>query len=660
MGFRLRLALLTCVAAACAADPAWTSLDRAYRSLAARDFEAAIAGFEEAIRIDPGRAAVRKDLAYTLLKIGENERARNEFEHAMRLDPADVTAALEYAFLAYETKRQADARRVFDKLRKTGNATAEQAFQNIDRPLAEGIARWRRAVELAPDRYSGHEELARLAEQRDELDLAARHFRRAWELRPGHRRFLLDLGRVLRTGGHAEMAQAALLAASRGPESHVAEAARELLPERYPWVYEFRQALDLDSTNVALRRELAWLLLEMGHKEEAEREFAAVIAAQPDDEWSLAQLGFLLLARNQVAEAMPMLERALASADDELSDRVRETLKLPKTLKRRENTPRAQASLEALELAQRSLDAGYLKDAIKYLRIAHENDPLDFSVMLKLGWTYNILKDDREAVEWFRLARRAPDKDIASQASRAFGNLRPQFARSRTTAWALPFYSSRWGEAFTYAQIRTELMPKWAVRPYISLRFAGDTQRASGFNPAFLSEKAVIAAAGLATNAWHGLRAWGEAGSAISYAGQNGRGGRDIRGGVAWARGFGHNIGGSKRGLFAEDATDLVYVSRFDNDTILYSQNRGGYTLFPSGPAQLQITWSANFTRDVRGFQWANTFETGPGLRLKLASLPTPLTLTVDALDGRHTVLDGTRSPRYKDLRIGLWYAITH
>jgi hypothetical protein len=47
-------------------------------------------------------------------------------------------AALEFAFLAFETKQPIEARRVFDKLRKTGTPatrkTAEQAFQNIDAP----------------------------------------------------------------------------------------------------------------------------------------------------------------------------------------------------------------------------------------------------------------------------------------------------------------------------------------------------------------------------------------------------------------------------------------------------------------------------------------------------------------------------------------------
>src|SRR3712207_7339268 len=44
----------------------------------------------------------------------------------------------------------------------------------------------------------------------------------------------------------------------------------------------------------------------------------------------------------------------------------------------------------------------------------------------------------------------------------------PQFARVRTTAWVFPFYSSRWRDVFTYAQVQAEYMPQWRVRPYIS------------------------------------------------------------------------------------------------------------------------------------------------------------------------------------------------
>jgi cytochrome c-type biogenesis protein CcmH/NrfG len=77
-------------------------------------------------------------------------------------------------------------------------ATAERAFQNIDRPLAEGIARWTQAIQLGADNFSAHFELATLAEQRDELELAAQHYEKAWRLIPDRRSVLVDLGRVLK------------------------------------------------------------------------------------------------------------------------------------------------------------------------------------------------------------------------------------------------------------------------------------------------------------------------------------------------------------------------------------------------------------------------------------------------------------------------------
>src|SRR5579872_2607881 len=178
------LSLVIAVAAGQSTDPAYKYLQQAYDALRQKNYDQAIAGFQQAIARAPDRSSIRKDLAYTLLKIGENEAARDQFAEAMRLDPADEHVALEYAFLCYETKEQAVARRIFDRIRKSGNATAEQAFENIDRPLREGIDRWQRALAMSPDNFSAHQELARLAEQRDQLDLAAEQYEKAWRLKP--------------------------------------------------------------------------------------------------------------------------------------------------------------------------------------------------------------------------------------------------------------------------------------------------------------------------------------------------------------------------------------------------------------------------------------------------------------------------------------------
>ena len=215
-----------------------------------------------------------------------------------------------------------------------------------------------------------------------------------------------DLGRTWKSLNRVEDASAALLAASRGGEPRAAEMARELLPDRYPYVSEFRRALEVDTGNVELRRELAYLLLRMDRQAEAEQEFWVLARTATDAMLSASQLGFLLIARGDAAAAMPLLERVLAGPDEDLANRVRAVLRIPQVL--RPCISDKPASIDAKLMAGRSMKAGYMKDALKYLQVAHEAEPADFSVMLRMGWAYNILHEDGQAVRWLDLAAAAP------------------------------------------------------------------------------------------------------------------------------------------------------------------------------------------------------------------------------------------------------------
>lgn len=661
------LATLCGLALAQNPDPAYQALQGAYDALRLKNYDAAIAGFEHAISIAPDRASIRKDLAYTLLKIGENEAARDQFGEAMRIDPADQHVALEYAFLCYETKQQAIARRVFDRIRKTGDATAEQAFQNIDRPLADGIARWTKALEVSPDNFSAHQELATLAEQRDELELAAEHYEKAWRLRPDERSLMLDLGRVWKLLGRNEPANSILLAASRGGQPRVAEKARELLPSRYPYAYEFEKALELDPKNFELRREYAYLLLQMNKSDDAERQFLILHDAAPKDLLTAAQLGFLKLKRGDREGAQPLFDQVLQGNDQELADRVREALKLPPALKSG-SASSLQSSGDAKALGEKSMKAGYLNDALKYLTMANEQDPDDYGVMLKLGWVNNMLHDDREAIEWFEEASKSPDSSVSTEAKQAYDNLAPQFELFRTTVWMFPMFSTRWHDAFGYGQIKTEIkLGKLPIHPYLSTRFVGDVRGTteSTLGPQYLSETSFIFGVGVATTPWHALTSWFEAGAAVKYLASRTDVGAiipDYRGGVSYAKGFGHLLGASK-GLYFETNDDAVFVSRFENDLLLYSQNRAGYTFAQSeglGGLQAQIYWNGNATMDRLRQYWANFAETGPGLRFKFRSLPKSMLFSLNFLRGAYIINEyNPRGPNFWDLRAGLWYAFT-
>jgi tetratricopeptide (TPR) repeat protein len=648
-------------------DPVYAPLEKAYEALRAKNYDSAIAGFREAIVIAPERPSVRKDLAYVLLKVGETEAARDQFAEALRLDPGDDRTALEYAFLCYESVQpgqQIIARRTFDRLRNTENRTtaavASSAFENIDRPLREGIERWSKAVELSPANFSGHETLARLLELRDQPAAAAEQYARAWHLRPDRRGLLVDLGRTLNAAGqedrathevratdHDDDALAALLAASRGGEPRVAEEARELLPKRYPYVYEFQHALALDPSNIGLRRELAYLHLEMSNRAEAAHEFEALLKEAPDDTAAAAEL------------------RLLRSKPANSPVRDWEGLRTP-----RPDSDTVDPAAEPKILGEKSLEKGYLKDALKYLQIAHENDPLDFEVMLKLGWTYNLLNDDAQAIRWFDLAQSSPDPKTAAEAAKAYRNLQPAQERFRTTVWAFPMFSTRWHDAFAYAQIKTELhLPRWFVHPYASVRFIGDSQGAlnvANLGPQYLSERGVILALGASTVPWHGANAWFEAGEMLRYSPSANDAGRlvpDYRGGVSFTRGIGGLLARGGHGLFAETNDDGIFVSRFGNDTLLYSQNRAGYTLRSRekfGSLHAQVYWNGNATVDVLRQYWANYVETGPGVRFRFEEWRVPLRFSVDAMRGAYLVnLGNPRRPNFNDVRVGIWYAFT-
>jgi tetratricopeptide (TPR) repeat protein len=680
---RLSFALALCAATAPIAhaqtpgdseNRAYQALAQAYQALAQKDYDSAIDLFRKGLAQQSNNAAAHKDLAYTLLKAGENADARDEFEAAMRLNPADETAALEYAFLAFETKKPIEARRMFYRLRYKGSAatraTAEQAFQNIDKPLADGIARWQQALARAPNpndlsTFSAHWELAQLAELRDELPLAAEQFEICRKLKPQLPELLLILARVWQQLNRLDEAHAALLAASRSSDSRTGELALEQMAcsaqgngsplctvqnaPRYPYPYEFLDALKLDPENVSLRRELAFLYLAMHDDRKAIEQFEQVLAIDPKDRLARRQLDGLLGLKTRSADnAAPSPAQTGASADS-----------------------------HAKNMGLKSFKLGYMHDAIKYLRQAHEEDPADAQVMLKLCWAYNLSNDDADAKPCFDRVRHADDPQVAAEAAKAFhalnGDVPPQ-----TTLWALPMFSSRWMDLFTYSQLKRTLPLPWTkvnklVSFYLSARFMGDIRGEvpTAFGAGYLSESSLIFGAGVSSKTWHRLTGWAEAGESVNYLPSRHDEGYaipDYRGGVNFAKGFGQLLGSNTPGLFYETTADAIYVSRFDKDWMFYSQHRAGRTFHAWDKTRAQLLMNVNFVGDIKSQYWANTVEIGPGAKVHLPGMRPNVYLSADFLRGFY--LRGDYYPpcalkgcapqsSYNDLRVSFWYAFT-
>ncbi len=642
--------------------PGGADVNRAYQSLAQKDYDSAIELFRQALAKEPGNAGVHKDLAYTLLKAGENADARDEFESALKLNPNDESAALEYAFLCYETKKQIEARRTFNRLRHNGSAatrvTAQQAFQNIDRPLADGIARWKEALARATNpnelpMFSAHWELAQLAELRDELPLAAEQYEICRRLKPTVEEFLLDLARVWQQINRIDDAGAALLAASRCQDSRTAELALDQLDPRYPYPYEFLNAIKLDPQNVRLRRELGFLYLAMHEQREAMEQFEQVLVIEPHDELSREQLDALRgVKRTPQTSVLPATPGATVESAASAS------------------ASGASSAGYAKSMGMKSLKLGYIPDAIKYLQRAHEDDPEDAEVVLDLAWAYNAAKRNEEALECFDEARHSDNAGVASEATKAFHNLNGDPV-AQTTVWVMPMFSTRWKDGFTYGQIKRTIPLPWLgtannlISFYVSMRFDGDVKSGlpQGVAPLYFSENALIFGAGVSSRPWHHITGWAEAGEALDYLPGKTNAGRaiaDYRGGINVAKGFGNLLGGNHAGYFYETTADGIYVSRFDKDWLLYWQQRSGRTFRAWGNTFAQALFNLNFTQDVKRQYWANTVEMGPGIKFHPPGMPPNAYLSADFLRGVYTNNAGNpRGPNYYDFRVSVWYAIT-
>ena len=150
---------------------------------------------------------------------------------------------------------------------------------------AKVISAAQKALELDPELAEAHARLADVYQEQFRWSDAEAEYKRALELKPNDAPTHLAFAVWLDCQGRTEEA----VAWSRR--------ARELDP------------LGTDS------RTLGWILIHARHYDEATHELRSVLALRPDDAQALWYLGFVLIAKGQSEEAIPVLEKALSVSD---------------------------------------------------------------------------------------------------------------------------------------------------------------------------------------------------------------------------------------------------------------------------------------------------------------------------------------------------------
>lgn len=422
------------------------------------------------------------------------------------------------------------------------------------------------------------------------------------------------------------------------------------------WMEAVRKRPDADTVH----EELARLAEERDELELAEKHYSEAFRLKPAKRHFLLNLASVRERLGKRIEAYAAWLAALDSPDVRTSERARErmpkgepppeAIALAKAYAAPAPPPVRKGELSAIDMADRSFQLGYLRDALSYYEMAEKANPGNPQVALRLGWTHHMLGDNRAAYAWFGKAKQAADPKISAEARQAWRNLRPEQAAVRPTIWIVPMYSTRWQSAFAYGQVKAEFRAgRLPFRPYATLRFAGDSGAPN--LPVPLSERAFTPALGLAMKPWKRISAWAEAGGNIG----NTRG-PDARAGIHHARGFGHLLGAETPGAFYLIESGVNYASRFGHNVMFATQNRFGYT---SG--RIQAGWLFGASADTRREYWANFLEFGPSVRLSIPGLPAGMVVSAEFVRGRNFFNEfNPRRADYWDLRVGLLYAFTY
>ena len=606
-------------------------LNSAYQHLRNKNYETAIALFQQAVKLDPSEVRAYRELGFTYKKMGEAAKAADAFEAYAKARPEDVDNRMDLAYAYAETQRDAQALEMFRYVQKRGNPAqieqARQAYRNVEQPLLDEIARWNQAVTADPRNIDAREALAEAYRRHGDREQAIAQFQELRARVPSRTNHLLTLAELFT--GRPE-ANAYYLLAWRSPDPRVAAAGREGLRDRYPYGPEFEKALELEPWQNAVRKEVAYLYLQLNRPKDALPHFQWLAKHDPNDEQSLRQLEDLRVT--------------LGLAQESTNQQAR----------------------RHRELGYASLAKSYLPAAAAEFEAVHRLEPGDDEAVLQLGYIYNQLKRDAEALRWFRVAGESSNAVVARKARVAIHNLTQSNRKAITTLWAMPFWSTRFDSAFGYGQIKTEWRnARLPFRPYLSMRMIGDSRtRTGGTRPQILSDDGVVVAAGLQARLARNVFAWGEAGNAISGLRERPRGLQrsepDYRGGVAFAKTWGPSLFQDEPGRFVETTLDGVYLSRFGHNVIGYAQTKAGYQLPKIRGVFQQPFLAVNLVHDIRGDYFNHLLEVGPGYRVGLDQFKR-FSVYLAALHGVYTS-KGSRMqlagrPNYWDVRLVLWYA---
>ena len=256
------------------------------------EFEAALAGYDRAIALNPGYAHALCNRGVVLQLLRRFEAAVASFDRTIALDPGDCLAHFNRAAVLLELKRPEEA-----------------------------LASYDRAIEIKPDYVEAHCNRANVLAELDGQEAALAGYDRSLEINPSFYHAYMGRGTLRQKRKQWEAALGDYeRAVDISPQSAEAHAARGMA---LTLVRRWESALDSFSKAMALKPELGethagrgFLFAALNRNEEAKASFDAAIALKPDYVDALLGRADALYHLKRFEEARVDYEHALACEPD--------------------------------------------------------------------------------------------------------------------------------------------------------------------------------------------------------------------------------------------------------------------------------------------------------------------------------------------------------
>lgn len=421
-------------------------------------------------------------------------------------------------------------------------------------------------------------------------------------------------------------------------------------------IAEFQKALAADPSNFHWRVDLAYTNVTVGSLRDAIRQFETVYQEHPEQLKIALELGYLSQRLNRESAAEEYFEAAELSNDPAVSTPARSALK----------TLRASELQAQKQKAYNLLDQGRRQAAARLFEQIHEVDPNDATVTLQLGYLYQTRGEFAKARAMFQSERNSSNPEVANQATTALREVRRQSSWWFGTAYAAPFYQSRFANQINPMVFKIGLRPTRYLEPYFGMRFTRDIRSTTnGTLPEIYSDNSDVFSVGVQSPILgHGTNLYVEAGSAVSLLKQPiyGRAVPDYRAGITWYKPWGTSLvkaakSGSKAiSLTGNAYSDVSFYSRYNDNVIGYLQIREGINLPISSVLPMQLLAAVNVVRDSNADFYNNVVEVGPALRFAPFRRLPNLQFEADYVRGFYTVHDVANpyGARYGDFRVFL------